>query len=95
MIVPTVERGLRFVVFWSIETAGAQPLDEVDVRLVHLPQKLARVRRQRFDIPALALGEQRIERNEDLPEPDRPVNTTMRLRGNSKSTFLRLCSRAP
>ena len=33
--------------------------------------------------------------NEDLPEPDRPVNTTMRLRGNSKSTFLRLCSRAP
>ena len=41
---------------------GAQPLDEVDVRLVHLPQKLARVRRQRFDIPALALGEQRIER---------------------------------
>ena len=33
--------------------------------------------------------------SEDLPEPDSPVNTTMRLRGNSRSTFFRLCSRAP
>src|ERR1700722_13881110 len=33
--------------------------------------------------------------SEDLPEPDRPVNTTSRSRGMSRSTFLRLCSRAP
>src|SRR5579862_8290581 len=33
--------------------------------------------------------------SEDLPEPDRPVNTTSRSRGRSRSTFLRLCSRAP
>src|ERR1700726_4369375 len=33
--------------------------------------------------------------SEDLPEPDRPVNTTSRSRGISRSTFLRLCSRAP
>src|SRR5712692_3103450 len=32
---------------------------------------------------------------EDLPEPDRPVNTTSRSRGISRSMFLRLCSRAP
>src|SRR6185437_4676454 len=32
---------------------------------------------------------------EDLPEPDRPVNTTSWSRGISTSTFLRLCSRAP
>src|SRR3954470_8777537 len=32
---------------------------------------------------------------EDLPEPDSPVNTTSLSRGISRSTFLRLCSRAP
>src|SRR5258708_31338218 len=32
---------------------------------------------------------------EDFPEPDRPVNTTSLSRGISRSTFLRLCSRAP
>ncbi len=38
-----------------------EPLDRVDVRLVHLPQELARVRRQRLDVPALALGVDRVE----------------------------------
>src|ERR1700716_4111097 len=33
--------------------------------------------------------------SEDLPEPDKPVNTTSLSRGISRSTFLRLCSRAP
>src|SRR6185437_4867922 len=33
--------------------------------------------------------------SEDLPEPDSPVNTTSLSRGMSRSTFLRLCSRAP
>src|SRR5579863_2095405 len=33
--------------------------------------------------------------SEDLPEPDRPVITTRRSRGISRSMFLRLCSRAP
>src|SRR6478736_9805256 len=33
--------------------------------------------------------------SEDLPEPERPVNTTSLSRGISISTFLRLCSRAP
>src|ERR1700712_4794151 len=33
--------------------------------------------------------------SDDLPEPDRPVNTTSLSRGISTSTFLRLCSRAP
>src|SRR6185312_15087536 len=32
---------------------------------------------------------------EDLPEPDRPVNTTSLSRGTSTSMFFRLCSRAP
>src|SRR5262245_58728980 len=33
--------------------------------------------------------------SDDLPEPERPVNTTILLRGISTSTFLRLCVRAP
>src|SRR5690242_10906217 len=33
--------------------------------------------------------------SEDLPEPDRPVNTTSLSRGISTSMFFRLCSRAP
>src|ERR671936_3173066 len=33
--------------------------------------------------------------SEDLPDPDRPVNTISALRGRSRWTFLRLCSRAP
>src|SRR5471030_2374589 len=33
--------------------------------------------------------------SDDFPEPDNPVNTTSRSRGISRSTFLRLCSRAP
>src|SRR5665647_565101 len=33
--------------------------------------------------------------SDDLPEPDRPVNTTSSSRGIETSMFLRLCSRAP
>src|SRR5260370_39206382 len=33
--------------------------------------------------------------NDDLPLPDRPVITTSRSRGSVKSTFFRLCCRAP
>src|SRR6185312_16024287 len=33
--------------------------------------------------------------SDDLPEPDRPVNTTSWSRGMVTSMFLRLCSRAP
>src|SRR4029450_704076 len=32
---------------------------------------------------------------DDFPDPDSPVNTIRALRGRSRLTFLRLCSRAP
>ena len=38
-----------------------QALDRVHVRLVHLPQELARVGAQRLDVAALALGVDRVE----------------------------------
>src|SRR5271165_586134 len=33
--------------------------------------------------------------SDDLPEPERPVNTTSLSRGMARSMFFRLCSRAP
>src|SRR5207247_3994216 len=33
--------------------------------------------------------------SDDLPDPDRPVRTISRLRGNIRSMCLRLCSAAP
>ena len=45
---------------------GGQSLDRIDVRLFHLLEELARVRRQRFDVAALTLGVNRVERKRRL-----------------------------
>ena len=49
-----------------------QALDEVDVGLVHLPEELPRVGRQRLDVAALALGEDRVEGQAGLPGAGQP-----------------------
>jgi hypothetical protein len=59
------------VAFCSIAIA-ATALDEVDVGLLHQLQELARVRRERFDVAALALGVERVECERRFPEPERP-----------------------
>ena len=46
-----------------------QALDRVDVRLVHLTEELARVRRQRLDVAALPLGVDRVERERRFARP--------------------------
>ena len=51
---------------------GRQALDEVDVRFVHLAEELPRVRRQRLDVAALTLGEDRVERQRRLARPGQP-----------------------
>jgi hypothetical protein len=51
VIVPTVERGF---------------FDRVDVGLVQLAEKLTGVGRQGLDVPALPLGEDRVERQARL-----------------------------
>ena len=79
MTVPTVERGLREVVFWSIEIAGDRPVDRVDVRLVHLAEELARVGRQRLDVAALALGVDRVEREAGLAGAREPGDDDQRV----------------
>ncbi len=49
-----------------------QALDEVDVGLVHLPEELAGVGRQRLDVAALALGEDRVEGEAGLARAGEP-----------------------
>ena len=49
-----------------------QTFDMVDVRLLHHRQELPRIRRQRFDIAALALGINRVERQRRLARTGQP-----------------------
>ena len=72
-----------------------QPLDRVDVGLVHLPEELARVGRQRLDVPALALGVDRVERERRLARARQPGDHRQRVPREATVTSLRLCSRAP
>ena len=71
-----------------------QTFDEVHVRLVHLTEKLPCICGERLDVAALALGEDGVEGETRLPDPDRPVNTISASRGRSSEMFCRLCSRA-
>ena len=74
---------------------GGEPVDPVDLGLGHLAQELAGVAREALDVPPLALGIERVERQRALARardagqadqpPPRQVSETSR----------RLCSRAP
>jgi hypothetical protein len=64
-----------------MDTAGRQTLDEIDVRFVHLPEELARIRRQRLDIPTLPLGEDRVERQRRLARPRQSGEDDQRVAG--------------
>ena len=79
MTVPTVERGFRDVVFWSIEIAGREPVDRVDVRLLHHLEELARVGGERLDVAALPLGVDRVEGEARLPGAGEPGDADQRV----------------
>ena len=46
-----------------------EPLDEVDIRLVHLPEELPGIGGERLDIATLTLGEDRVEGERGLARP--------------------------
>ena len=46
-----------------------EAVDEIDVRLLHLLEELARVGRERLDVPPLPLGVDRVEGKGRLPRP--------------------------
>ena len=71
MIVPTVERGFRLADFWSIETAGDSPSMKSTSGL-SICEELPGVGGQRLDVPALALGEDRVEGQAGLTRTGQP-----------------------
>ena len=72
MTVPTVERGFFEVVFCSIEIAGREAGDVVDVRLLHHVEELPGVGRQALDVAALALGVDGVEGEAGLARAGEP-----------------------
>ena len=73
----------------------AQALDEVDVGTVDLAEELAREVESDSTYRRCPSAKMVSNASDDLPEPDRPVKTTMASRGISTSTLRRLCTRAP
>jgi hypothetical protein len=65
-----------------------QALDEVDVGLVHLTEELARVCRQRLDVPALSLGEDRVEGERGLARAGQPGEDHERVAGQVEGDVL-------
>src|SRR5690606_648515 len=69
---------------------GAEPLDEVDIGPVHLPEKLPSVGRERFDVASLALGEDRVKREARLSRPRKPGEDNERVTGNLEIDVLQI-----
>ena len=73
-----------------------QAVDLVDLGHAQLVEQPPGVGGDRFEVPPLRLGVERAEGQRRLARArTRPVKTTRASRGMSRSTFLRLCSRAP
>src|SRR5919202_1182065 len=94
-IVPTVERGLREVDFWSIETAGLRPSMKSTSGLSIWPRNCRAYDDSDSTYRRWPSAKMVSNARLDLPEPDSPVNTMRLSRGRSRSTLRRLCSRAP
>ena len=81
--------------FWRMAIAGQMPSMRVDVGLLHPLEELARVRRQRLDVAALPFGVDRVEGERRLARAADAGHDDERAGGSVRSTFLRLCVRAP
>src|ERR671928_1164770 len=94
-MVPTVERGLRDVDFWSIETAGERPSMKSTSGLSIWPRNCRAYADSDSTYRRWPSAKIVSKARLDLPDPDSPVNTIRASRGRSRWTSLRLCSRAP
>src|SRR3712207_8017401 len=94
-MVPTVDRGLRLVDFWSIDTAGDRPSMKSTSGLSIWPRNWRAEAdsdpTQRRSPPAKIVSKARL----DLPDPDSPGNTIIASRGRPRGAFLRLWSPGP
>ncbi len=95
-MVPTVERGLRAGRLLLDADGRRQAGQVIDVGLLQLAEELAGVAGQRFDVAALALGVERVEGQRTFAgAADAGEDDQSWLRGSSRLTLRRLCSRAP
>src|SRR3954471_19771083 len=94
-MVPTVDRGLRLVDFWSIDTAGERPSMKSTSGRSTWPRNWRAYADS--DSTYRRWPSAKIVSNArlDFPDPDSPVKTTSESRGISRSTFLRLWTLAP
>src|SRR5213080_414801 len=94
-MVPTVERGLRLVDFWSIDTAGDRPSMKSTSGLSIWPRNCRAYADSDSTYRRWPSAKIVSKARLDLPDPDSPVNTMREFLGRSSETSLRLCSRAP
>src|SRR6478736_7044276 len=94
-MVPTVERGFLLVDFWSIDTAGDRPSMKSTSGLSICPRNWRAYADSDSTYRRCPSAKMVSKANDDLPDPDSPVKTMSLSRGRSRSTFRRLCSRAP
>src|ERR1044071_10257060 len=92
---PTVERGLRLVDFWSIDTAGDSPSMKSTSGLSIWPRNCRAYADSDSTYRRWPSAKIVSKARLDLPDPDSPVNTISESLGKSSDTSLRLCSRAP
>jgi len=92
---PTVERGVPGGRLLLDGDSGREPFDGVDVRLVHDPEELAGVSGERFDVPPLLFGVQRVERERRFPGPGDPGYHHGLVPGIVTLIFLKLRWRVP
>jgi hypothetical protein len=94
-VVPTVERGLRVLVFCSIAIAGLMPwirsTSGLSIRSRNWRAYEERLSTYRRCPSAYSVSKARL----DFPEPLTPVMTISRCLGRSSEMFFRLCTRAP
>ena len=69
---------------------GRQPLDMVDVRLLHHLQELARIGRQRLDVTPLSLGIDGVERQRRLARSRQAGDHRQRVTGNVDIDILKI-----
>ena len=75
---------------------GGKAVDVVHVRLVHLPQKLPGIGGQGFHISPLSLGVDGVKGQRGFSRTGKPGEDHQTVPGQCpRSTFFRLCSRAP
>ena len=90
MMVPTVERGERVVVFCSMAIEGRKAFDGVHFRALHLIEELPRVGGKRFDVAALALGVNRVEGERGFARAGKPGDDGQRVARNFEADVLQV-----